>query len=144
MIFESECFAKTGIVWETHTLCKRHAYSLCDAHGGAVKRAIRRAAVAGANALHAEELAQLINSKEKQGYFANARAYAFKNINRDQADRIWASLHDAPGMKACCEFLYNTLNSAGAEVPTPGVMRMREVSGDSEETPKLVVLSKST
>ena len=38
LLWESQCFRDYGIVWETHTLCKRHAWSLCDAHGGAIKR----------------------------------------------------------------------------------------------------------
>ena len=47
MLFESSAFKRYGIRWETHTLCKRHAYSLCDAHGGAVKRCARHSAVIG-------------------------------------------------------------------------------------------------
>ena len=45
--FESSVYTEYGIDWETHTLCKRHAYNLCDAHGGAGKRSARAAHVSG-------------------------------------------------------------------------------------------------
>ena len=129
MLFESQVFEKCGVEWETHTLCKRHAYSLCDAHGGAVKRAIRRIAVKGRLLENAEEIAIAINKKhvENDG-FENAWAYAYTNIDRSIAASVWASLKEWPGLKKCCEFQYNVIKD-GKPVPTSGVVRMALCSG---------------
>ena len=142
MLWESSVWNKCGILWETHTLCKRHAYSLCDAHGGAVKRSIRARCAAGEYPRTAEEFAAIINRMcEDDEGFANARAYAFKNISRDDADAVWASLNDTAGMKQCCEFQYNVMSSDGQLIPKEGVVRMRQVS-ESTETPKVFDLIK--
>jgi hypothetical protein len=66
-----------NIEWETHTLCKRHGYSLCDAHGGQGNLAAARAAIEGAAPNSSLDFARIINE-----CFANARAYSIATIDR--------------------------------------------------------------
>lgn len=142
MFWESGVYFRTGILWETHTLCKRHAYSLCDAHGGAVKRSIRSKCVEGEYPTTAEQFAEIVNRLcNNNEAFANARAYAFKNISRDHAELVWSTLNDTPGMKKCCEFQYNVRDSTGRFCPKEGAVRMR-ICSESDEIPKVFDMHK--
>ena len=88
--FESSIWKRYGIVWETHTLCKRHAYSLCDAHGGTVKRYIRRFAMLHWQPETAEQFAAVVNgiAREYDDPHGQSRinsrctAYPFRNFDR--------------------------------------------------------------
>ena len=79
MAFEAHVQTTHNIHWETHTLCKRHAYILCDAHGGQSKVAAAAAAIAGAAPMSALDFANIINI-----CIANAKAYCIENIDRKQ------------------------------------------------------------
>jgi len=72
--WESNVWRTYGIRWETHTLCKRHVWSECDAHGGATKRAMKATAVKGCPPGEAEEYASILNYHATG--FPNCRAYA--------------------------------------------------------------------
>lgn len=138
LLFESEVFSAYGIKWETHTLCKRHAWGLCDAHGGAVKRHAQHEAVQGNAPVTALEFARIINDCEHQ--FGNAKAYAFTTMVSTQAKlraefepRMRSAL---PGVKKACEFQYHITSEDGREIRRPGYIRMRVHSrdpGDNED-----------
>ena len=131
MEFESTAHEKYGCKWETHTLCKHHAYNLCDAHGGSIKRFVKAHAVRSQRSFSAEDYCMIVNGTQDQA-FADARAYAFKNIDRSDKQTLPAMLRDMNGMKACCEFQYNSKNESGEFVPTSHVVRMRMCSGSTE------------
>ncbi len=140
MEFESTAHEKYGCVWETHTLCKHHAYNLCDAHGGSIKRFVKAHSVQTQRAFSAEDYCRIINGSTDQ-VFANATAYAFKNIDRSDKQTLPEMLRDMNGMRACCEFQYTSKNESGEFVPTSHVVRMRMCSG-SEEPYKTFLLKK--
>lgn len=90
--FESNILQTYDIQWETHTLCKLHAYSLCDAHGGVIKKYIRSFAINNWCPESAEQFACIINGITQEAESAHSQsrsrvnsrctAYAFKNFNR--------------------------------------------------------------
>jgi hypothetical protein len=81
--FESQVQSNYDIVWETHTLCKRHAYGPCDSAGGglvmissstllsAVKRRARHLACIGKAPIGDVAWIDMINDDE--GVFSNHR-----------------------------------------------------------------------
>ena len=87
MNWESAVHTEYGIEWETHTLPKRHGFSLCDAHGGGVKRTINAFGVAHYDPEDAHEFANIINGwvcglKEGEVRHDSCTAYAMQNISR--------------------------------------------------------------
>jgi hypothetical protein len=86
MLWESKVKETFGIEFETHTLCKRHAYSECDAHGGAGKRIVRSAVTNGYAPGEAEEYASIMNhlTLGAQG----SRSYAIQKIRREEGPKI--------------------------------------------------------
>jgi hypothetical protein len=135
MLWESNVWDECGIHWETHTLCKRHAYSLCDAHGGGIKRAIRAACVEGNHALTACDFAELINNMSLiDDKFARAKAYAFNNIPREDKTTLMATLRTMNGMQKACEFQYNEKCRDGVYRQAAGVVRFRHCSGHPSES----------
>ena len=126
-IFESSAFKRFGIRWETHTLCKRHAYSLCDAHGGAVKRCARQSAVIGELPREAADFARAIMTHAK---FGNTRAIAYTHMDMSTKEKEYAALANMDGMKKACEFQYHYIDDGGDKVYMPGFVRFRTVSGD--------------
>jgi hypothetical protein len=126
-VFESSAFKRYGIKWETHTLCKRHAYSLCDAHGGAAKRAFRHSAAIGELPKEAADFARAIMNHSK---FGDTRAIAYTHMDMTTADQEYAALGPMKGMKKACEFQYFYVDDAGEKVYTAGFSRFRTVSGD--------------
>jgi hypothetical protein len=134
MRWESGVFKRCGIKWETHTLCKRHAYSLCDAHGGAVARLMARLSLEGEWPNTAQEFAAIVNRLAKsQDCMEAAWAYAYINIPREESN-VWAGLREWPGMQKACEFQYNVIGPDGLTIPREDVVRFRECSGQEEET----------
>ena len=123
--------------WETHTLCKRHAWNLCDAEGGRAKRLFRSFAIKGSAPQHAWEFAAILNDCEHS--FGKARAYSFKNIHRLDKKEEKAHLKSLTDsiFKLSCEFQYFCIDSkTKEEVRTPGFIRMRVSSrepGDNSE-----------
>ena len=126
-VFESSAFKRYGIKWETHTLCKRHAYSLCDAHGGAGKRAFRHSAAIGELPKEAADFARAIMHHAK---FGDTRAIAYTNMDMSTAEQEYAALSEMAGMKKACEFQYFYVDDSGEKVYTSGFSRFRTVSGD--------------
>ena len=122
LLFESSMFQDYGLFWETHTLCKRHAWNLCDAHGGAGKRRATASAVAGNPPETAAEFASIINSCRTS--MGTSRAYALENIDRSMAASVTAQLLDCKPMKKCCEFQYSYMKGDVVH-REPGVVRMR-------------------
>jgi len=126
--WESSVWSTYGIRWETHTLCKRHAWSECDAHGGAGKRAMKAAAVKGCAPGEAEEYATIVNNCTTG--FSNCKAYALRNINRSEKEALLKELKELPGMKQMCEFQYFYLDEKNEVVRRPGIVLMRACSGN--------------
>ena len=137
--FESTAFENYGILWETHTLCKRHGYNLCDAHGGAIKRLVKAAAVRGVMSQTAEDYCNVINAST-DGVFAETKAFCFLTIDRSYKERLLKSFRNALGMKACCEFQYDSQCSDGTFKPTSHFVRMRMCSNDPTEQYTSVLL----
>ena len=127
MFFESSAFKRYGIKWECHTVCKRHAYSLCDAHGGACKRAFRHASVIGELPKEAADFARAIIAHAK---FGDTRAIAYSHMDMSTKDLEYAALANMDGMQAACEFQYYYIDDNGEKVYTDGFVRFRVVSGD--------------
>ena len=127
MFFESSAFKRYGIRWECHTLCKRHAYSLCDAHGGACKRAFRHASVIGELPKEAADFVRAIINHSK---FGDTRAIAYSHMDMSTKDQEYAALINMDGMQAACEFQYYYTDDNGVKVYADGFVRFRAVSGD--------------
>jgi hypothetical protein len=133
---EPRCY---GIVFETHTLPKRHGYSLCDAHGGAVKRTINAFGVAHYDPENAHDFANIINGwvcgpfLEGEAKHAQCTAYAMQNISRITKADLYDAARTCHGIQKASEFLYTCLDEEGKEVRIPGVVRVKEVSGCKEE-----------
>ena len=125
--FESSVYEVYGIEWETHTLCKRHAYNLCDAHGGAGKRHAKAAAVAGHAPESAQEFAALLNGDRSS--FGDTKAFAIEDIPRPDTSK---QIRPPAGIQRCCEFQYFYTSKDGKKVREIGVMRMRRCSGVDE------------
>jgi hypothetical protein len=137
MLFESCAFKRYGIKWETHTLCKRHAYSLCDAHGGACKRAFRYASVMGELPKEAVDFVRAIINHSK---FGDTRAIAYSHMEMKTKEQEYAALADMDGIKDACEFQYYYIDDEGEKVYTAGFVRFRTVSGDDSAPWKAVYL----
>jgi hypothetical protein len=131
MNFESEVYETTGIIWETQLLCKLHAYNLCDAHGGAIKRKFRRAYVSGFRPLRALHFAAIINDPETGVH--DARAYAFEGMKKLPKDKVSTPFRECSGMKDACSFLYWCKDKDGNIVRHAGWVRFAECSNDPEE-----------
>lgn len=136
--FESSVMTTHGIHWVTHTLCKRHGYNLCDAHGGCIKRHVNAASVQGYN-VHSEVdfcylVSNLIATTELNApRHANCKAYAVKNVPRMEKAELEASQRSCNGMQDCCEFEFTVLDDNGEPVSVPGCMRTRTLSGQASE-----------
>jgi hypothetical protein len=122
--FESSVYQEYGIEWETHTLCKRHAYNLCDAHGGAGKRKAKAAAVAGYGPESAQEFAAILNGDALS--FGDTRAFAIEDIPRPDTKNLLRTL---TGMQKACEFQYFYTSADGKKIREVGVVRFRRCSG---------------
>jgi hypothetical protein len=139
MNWESCVHTDYGIVFETHTLPKRHGYSLCDAHGGAVKRTINAFGVAHYDPENAHDFANIINGwvcgpfLEGEAKHAQCTAYAMQNISRITKADLYDAARTCHGIQKASEFLYTCLDEEGKEVRIPGVVRVKEVSGCKEE-----------
>ena len=139
MNWESCVHTDYGIVFETHTLPKRHGYSLCDAHGGAVKRTINAFGVAHYDPENAHDFANIINGwvcgpfLEGEAKHAQCTAYAMQNISRITKADLYEASRTCHGIQKASEFLYTCLDEEGKEVHIPGVVRVKEVSGCKEE-----------
>jgi hypothetical protein len=139
MNWESCVHSEYGIVWETHTLPKRHGYSLCDAHGGAVKRTINAFSVAHYDPENAHQFANIINcwvrgpTNEGEARHAQCTAYAMQNISRASKADKYEAARSCHGIQKASEFLYTCLDLDGKEVRIPGVVRVKEVSGCEKE-----------
>jgi hypothetical protein len=131
MNFESEVYEATGIIWETHLLCKLHAYNLCDAHGGLIKRKFRRAYVGGFRPLRALHFAAIINDPDT-GVF-DARAYAFEGIHKVPKDQVSTPFRECNGMHDACSFLYWCKDKDDNIVRIPGWVRFAERSDNPEK-----------
>jgi hypothetical protein len=147
MTMESSVFQKYGIDYETHTLCKRHGYSLCDAHGGAVKRTINQFSVSHYDPATAHEFANIVNGwvtglTADCARHANCTAYAMVNIPRAEKEGLKAACRSCTGMQRACEFVYTCKNQKGEVVHEPGIMRVREVSGCNEEEALILDIQK--
>jgi hypothetical protein len=147
MTMESSVFQKYGIDYETHTLCKRHGYSLCDAHGGAVKRTINQFSVSHYDPATAHEFANIVNGwvtglTADCARHANCTAYAMVNIPRAEKEELKAACRSCTGMQRACEFVYTCKNQKGEVVHEPGIMRVREVSGCHEEEALILDIQK--
>jgi hypothetical protein len=141
--WESEVHSMYGMIWETHNLCKRHAWNLCDSHGAQAKKGAHAAAMAGMAPETALEFATIIN--ECRTGYGQARAYVIENINRSTKDKRWKLLKQMDGVKKCSEFQYWHLAADGTVMRTPGVVRMRHCSqnSDNHEDYITVLLRKS-
>jgi hypothetical protein len=124
--WESSVWHTHGIIWQTHTLCKRHAYNECDAHGGSVQRAAHAAGVKGSPPGDEIEYANLINTYPSGLY--NAKAYALKNIDRSAQKENKKKIRNMAGMKKMCEFQYVFCDEDGREQRLPGIVLMRLTS----------------
>ena len=139
MNWESRVHTDYGVVWETHTLAKRHGYSLCDSHGGAVKRTINAFGVAHYDPENAHDFANIINGLvrgpilEGEAKHAQCTAYAMQNISRITKADLFQASRNCGGIQNASEFLYTCLDEGGKEVRIPGVVRVKEVSGCKEE-----------
>jgi hypothetical protein len=135
--FESSVYQDYSVKWETHTLCKRHAWNLCDAEGGRGKRLFRSFAIKGSAPQHAWEFAAILNECEHS--FGKSHAYSFKNVHRLDKNENKAHLKTLKDsiFKLSCEFQYFCIDSeTKEEVRTPGYIRMRVSSrepGDNSE-----------
>ena len=128
--FESSVYQEYSVKWETHTLCKRHAWNLCDAEGGRGKRLFRSHAIKGSAPQHAWEFAAILNECEHS--FGKSRAYSFKDVHRldkKEENAHLKALKDSI-FKLSCEFQFFCINSEKEEVRTPGFIRMRVSSRD--------------
>jgi hypothetical protein len=140
MKMESSVYRKYGIDFETHTLPKRHGYNMCDGHGGAVKRTINQFGVSNFDPENAHDFANIINGWVT-GLTADClrhsscTAYAMVNIPRLKKDELKAACRSCTGMQRACEFIYTCKNDKGEVVHTPGIMRVKEVSGCKDEEP---------
>jgi hypothetical protein len=120
-------------------LPKRHGYSLCDAHGGAVKRTINAFGVAHYDPENAHDFANIINGwvcgpfLEGEAKHAQCTAYAMQNISRITKADLYDAARTCHGIQKASEFLYTCLDEEGKEVRIPGVVRVKEVSGCKEE-----------
>ena len=136
--FESTIESEYGIRWKSDTLAKRHGYSLCDAHGSAVKKHVNTYAVNGTQPETAHDFACVMNNmafdydaKELAfSYNARTRAYPIEAINRAEKQAAFDSVRDVSGIQKMCCFLYNVKDDQGDDVHVPGVVRMKEVSGE--------------
>lgn len=136
--WESHVHERFGIHWETHTLCKRHAYNLCDAHGGHGIRLASTHVAAGLHIEFATDFARVINTplelysrgvsclrpglNPHANSVANARAYPFTSMHRPM--KSWledSSLAAAPGIQKACEVKYKYVDVEGKETYTPGI-----------------------
>jgi hypothetical protein len=131
--YESQIEDKYGIAFETHLFCKRHAYNLCDAHGGVIKRLARRIAISGEHILSAVHFARAYN---KVGLLGNSKAYAITNINRAGSEEAKKNLHACVGIKRACVFQYSVINPITQAIQyEPGAVRMYAVSQDEGKRP---------
>ena len=139
MNWESCVHTDYGIVFETHTLPTRRGYSLCDAHGGAVKRTINAFGVAHFDPENAHDFANIINGwvcgpfLEGEAKHAQCTAYAMVNISRVTKADLYDASRTCHGIQKASEFLYTCLDEDGKEVRIPGVVRVKQVSGCKEE-----------
>lgn len=131
MDWESNVWKNYGIVWETHTLCKRHAWSECDAHGGNQRRATKAFGVRGGPPGEAEEYATIINNYKKG--FHNTKAFAVRNIDRTGKSQRAKEMEDLFGMKKASEFQYVFTDENGVQCRQPGVVLTKEISGDERK-----------
>jgi hypothetical protein len=127
--WESEVHSMYGIIWETHNLCKRHAWNLCDSHGAQAKKGAHAAAMAGMAPETAIEFATIIN--ECRTGYGQAKAYVMERINRNTKQERMRKLKEMPGVKKCSEFQYWYYSAEKTVLRTPGVIRMRQCSQDA-------------
>ena len=141
-LFESTVYREYGIAFSTHTLCKRHGYSMCDAHASAIYKHTNSKALVDIRPESAHDYANVLNNCAFDystrdlafTYNARTRAYPITNIDRSEKEDVYDSIQGATGCTKMCEFQYNVLDDDGGLVHTPGVVRMKECSGD-ESTP---------
>jgi hypothetical protein len=113
-------------VFTTHSLCKRHGYSLCDSHGASVKRIILSHAIGDFQPETAHHFAFILNNclsanTESQNGTApalvngRANAYPIVNINREDKEAMYRHVR-MTGIHKACEFQYNCLDDDGQVV----------------------------
>ena len=104
MKWESQVYGRYGIIWRTHTLCKRHAYNLCDSHGSGIKKCIASYANAGYAPETAHDFSNIINhclvpdiSKDPVRLPPHrANAYPIQRVNRANKDMSKEKEVDGP------------------------------------------------
>ncbi len=126
IFFESHIQEKYGIEFSTHTLCKRHAYNMCDSIGSICKAVVEETELlTHTTNADAEAICVMINTKTK------FHAYRFGEINRHSS--LFGKAKAMPGIQTKCEFQYYVHTFDGAKEYIPGYVLAKDVSGKAEE-----------
>lgn len=121
-----------GIECELHFFAPRHGYSLCDGHGGCMKRLLLRAQFQLGNPIiSSKDLVSCLKNLKinPNSTFPYVLEHGLCSYNfSDFQNTPWISSTFEYSMTQCCHFVFYVIDETGTKNFIPGVVRGRTIS----------------